>query len=70
MNWDRIEGNWKQFKGNFCAALAACGPAFRTTSTFIFTNSIATPGRRSSMLSATSTKATRLSPRGRQSASR
>jgi uncharacterized protein (DUF2147 family) len=62
MNWDRIEGNWKQFKGNFCAALAACGPAFRTTSTFIFTNSIATPGRRSSMLPANRHSIARLLP--------
>jgi hypothetical protein len=32
--------------------VAACRPAFTSTSTFIFTSSIATPGRRSSMLPA------------------
>jgi hypothetical protein len=52
MNGNHTDSNWKQFKGNFCAAVAACRPAFTSTSTFIFTSSIATPGRRSSMLPA------------------
>jgi hypothetical protein len=62
MNGHHIEGNWKQFKGNFCAALAACRPAFTSTSTFIFTSSIATPGRRSSMLPASRHSIARLRP--------
>ncbi len=50
MKRKRIEGNWKQFKGNVCAVLATFDQAFTTTSTCIFTSSIAKPGRRSSML--------------------
>jgi hypothetical protein len=50
MNWTHIQRYWQQFKSNVRAALAAWAPAFESTSTCIFTHSLARPSKRSSMM--------------------